>query len=333
MNTRISIITPSFNQGHFIEETITSVLEQNYPNLEYIIMDGGSTDNTVEVIKKYERYITHWESVKDKGQSDAINKGFYKATGEIINWLNSDDYYEKDSLHKVADAFTQKNINVFGGRSRVFGNGDTYLSNGTDVYAHNIDKTIGWARIDQPETFFRHSVLKEIGYLNDVLHFTMDKEMWMRYLLKFGLAGIHKTNDLLVHYRLHETSKTVSLQKGFTEETHNIYYTYAKWFSLDRYTSFLEDNFPIKELSLQGYEGLLFKEKAYSIVNYYFLQQALVNYAQDNYTLSKAFAACIDISKITAGEKEELNKVLSRMRLPVGLKKVFHFIKKQGKPD
>lgn len=95
---KITLVTPSFNQGEFIEETIRSVLLQNYPNLEYIIIDGGSTDDTVAIIKKYEKYISYWISEKDKGQSEAINKGLKIATGEIFNWLNSDDYYAPGTL-------------------------------------------------------------------------------------------------------------------------------------------------------------------------------------------------------------------------------------------
>jgi glycosyltransferase involved in cell wall biosynthesis len=114
MLPKISIITPSYNQGHFIEETITSVLDQGYPNLEYIIMDGGSKDNTVEVIKKYEKHITYWVSERDKGQSDAINKGFARATGDVINWLNSDDYYAKGTLQKVGEVFTAAYLAIGG---------------------------------------------------------------------------------------------------------------------------------------------------------------------------------------------------------------------------
>lgn len=105
---RISIVTPSYNQGQFIEETIRSVLLQGYPDLEYIIIDGGSTDESVEIIRKYERWITFWVSEPDSGQTNAINKGFKRSTGEIVAWLNSDDVYTAGSLCTAAKAFAEQ---------------------------------------------------------------------------------------------------------------------------------------------------------------------------------------------------------------------------------
>src|ERR1700741_2339226 len=102
---KISIITPSYNQGKYIEQTILSVIEQGYPDYELIIIDGGSTDDTIEVIKKYESKIAYWISEKDNGQADAINKGLAKATGEIFNWINSDDILEKDALQIIGEYF------------------------------------------------------------------------------------------------------------------------------------------------------------------------------------------------------------------------------------
>jgi glycosyltransferase involved in cell wall biosynthesis len=113
---KISIVTPSFNQGRFIEKTILSVIEQDYPNLEYIIIDGGSTDESVEIIKKYEKHLAYWVSEPDRGQSHAINKGFERATGEIFGWLNSDDWYHPGALKALAEAFA---ANPEAGVSRV----------------------------------------------------------------------------------------------------------------------------------------------------------------------------------------------------------------------
>ncbi|NVO00781.1 MAG: glycosyltransferase, partial [Geobacteraceae bacterium] len=102
---KITIVTPSYNQGRFLEKTILSVLDQGYPNLEYIVIDGGSTDESVEIIKKYADRLTYWVSEPDRGQSHAINKGFERATGEIFGWLNSDDWYHPGALQAVAEAF------------------------------------------------------------------------------------------------------------------------------------------------------------------------------------------------------------------------------------
>jgi len=107
VTAKISIITPSYNQGQFLEETIISVLNQDYPNLEYIIIDGGSTDKSVEIIKKYEKYLTYWVSEKDRGQTHAINKGFIKSSGSILNWLNSDDLLVPGAINSVSKAFSK----------------------------------------------------------------------------------------------------------------------------------------------------------------------------------------------------------------------------------
>src|SRR5450759_2806690 len=104
---KISVITPSYNQGQFLEETILSVINQNYPNLEYFIIDGGSTDNSIEIIKKYEKHLTYWVSEKDNGQAHAINKGFKKATGDIVCWINSDDLLIQGAINTISNYFSR----------------------------------------------------------------------------------------------------------------------------------------------------------------------------------------------------------------------------------
>ena len=124
----VTIVTPSYNQAQYLEETIQSVLGQTYKNIEYILVDGASQDNTMEIIKKYEPWLTYWTSKKDKGQSDALNKGFKRATGEILAWLNSDDYYEPHALARVAPV-----INASENRYAVMGYIRQVDSNGKEV--------------------------------------------------------------------------------------------------------------------------------------------------------------------------------------------------------
>jgi glycosyltransferase involved in cell wall biosynthesis len=230
---KISIITPSYNQGNYIEQTIDSVLSQNYQNLEYIIIDGGSTDNSVEIIKKYQKHLHYWVSEKDSGQSEAINKGLKIAGGEIINWLNSDDYYTANALKTVAEHFEDESVLVVSGRSDIWKNEKILVqSSGTDIYS-TVEKTIGWARIDQPETFFRNTAVEKMGLLNIQLHYVMDREWWIRYLMYFGTHNIKKTDSILVNFRIHEHSKTNSAPLEFIQETINVYYTLAKAYELE----------------------------------------------------------------------------------------------------
>jgi glycosyltransferase involved in cell wall biosynthesis len=208
---KISIVTPSFNQGKYIEETIRSILLQNYPNLEYIIIDGGSTDNTVEIIKKYNKWITYWVSEPDKGQSHAINKGIEKCTGDIFNWLNSDDYYMPDTFSQVAIAFmSDPSLQVVSGFENHIGlDGKNTLNEGTFL-KRKLEETIEFCQVAQPSTFFKLSSIRQIGGVPEDLHYIMDGEMWMKLLLWYGQNHFLKIKKVLVNFRLHEDSKTVN---------------------------------------------------------------------------------------------------------------------------
>lgn len=212
---RITVVTPSYNQGRFIEETIRSVLLQGYPDLEYIIMDGGSTDETLDVIRRYSRWITSWESRPDAGQSDAINKGFARATGEIFAYINSDDLYEPGAFfyaaellaHKPAAGFMAGACRVFGIESRIFY--PSWPDDPAELLA-----PFG-SPFAQPSFFFTKEAYKKVGGFDPSLHYVFDREFYIR----LALAGYTPllTDRILARYRYHDCVKTRNTIKFYKE--------------------------------------------------------------------------------------------------------------------
>jgi glycosyltransferase involved in cell wall biosynthesis len=206
---KISVITPSFNQGEYIEVTINSVINQNYNNTEYIIIDGGSTDNSVEIIEKYKHSITYFESKPDNGQCHAINKGLKKATGDILCWLNSDDYYTQGSISKVINVFENNpNIKILIGGGNIIDENENFVfsKTGIGITAHDILKT-GLVPC-QPSIFFKKDVVDEIGFLREDLHLVLDWEYWIRMSLNFKNDQILVVNDILSVAREYPGNKT-----------------------------------------------------------------------------------------------------------------------------
>ena len=222
---KISIITPSFNQGTYLEETIRSVTLQGYPNYELIIIDAGSTDNTVEVIKKYEAWITYWVSEPDRGQSHAIQKGLAHVTGDIVNWINSDDLLAPGALHALAREFDLDRYDVLCGRCDYFVQdvGRWDLRNERMGLSATVGDTILAGIINQPSTFFKTAIFRHLG-VNEQFHFTMDLDLWYRYLLQFGQQRVLLSDNLLTYFRLHEASKTVALSPRFAEDIRKVMY-------------------------------------------------------------------------------------------------------------
>lgn len=202
----ISVITPSFNQAEFIEQTIESVLAQGYSNFEHIVMDGGSTDGTIEILKRYSHL--NWVSEKDRGQSHALNKGLRRAKGEIIAWINSDDWYEPGAFELVANFFLQNpdanvvmgDCNLTDKAGRVFDVVVNHPRSFEDMLQYRVGRSIP----TQPAIFFRRSLLDRCGYVDESLHFTMDYDLWLRFSIDNHFFHIEKT---LVNYRFHEDAK------------------------------------------------------------------------------------------------------------------------------
>ena len=183
---RITLVTASFNQGDFLEETIQSVLGQNYPDLEYIIMDGGSTDQTVEIIKRYAKHLTYWQSQPDKGQSDALCQGFARATGTLMNWVNSDDLLAPDALHHVARLYNENP-----GAAIIAGSIGRFNKSPDDIFEKYDSK--GWCpegflrcaasgsfAFNQPGAFFSRALFERVGGLDPGLHMCMDYDMFLK---------------------------------------------------------------------------------------------------------------------------------------------------------
>ncbi|AFY74973.1 glycosyl transferase [Synechococcus sp. PCC 7502] len=219
---RISIITPSYNQGYFIEETICSVLNQNYPNLEYIIIDGGSSDNTVEVIKKYEKYLTYWVSESDRGQTHAINKGLALITGDIWSYLNSDDLLCPGSLQRIAEVFHDPQVNWVGGVSSIIqDNQDRVIGYIEPKNPSNIiDYLLPWSRNIQylfpcsNVCFMRKEILEKCGFFDETYNYGMDIEYYIRSIF-IGNFFPYFITDILGKWRWHSESKTMKLGLAF----------------------------------------------------------------------------------------------------------------------
>lgn len=209
---KITIVTPSYNQGQFIERTIKSVLDQQYPNLEYIVMDGGSTDDTVSVLKKYDKKII-WVSKKDKGQTHAINKGLKKASGSILAYLNSDDTYQPGTFLRIGEFFATHPHAYF-----VYGHGRLIDSKDKEVGFYNDSPTsraklFEQCNISQPTCFWRRELLDTIGFFDESFQFTMDYEYWVRVAKQYHLYYLR---DVLANTRIHPDAKT----SAFTHKLH-----------------------------------------------------------------------------------------------------------------
>lgn len=203
-----SIITPSFNQGSYISRTINSVLEQNYSDLEYLVVDGNSTDNTHNVLRSYSDKLVKRIIEPDDGQADAVNKGIMATSGEIIGWLNSDDVYYSDTFKMVSEYFMKyPGIDVVYGMAHHIDQDDSIL-NQYPTEPWNFSRLARSCFICQPAAFFRRSIVRKYGYLNKQLSYCMDYEYWLRAAL--GGAQFGYLEEFLAGSRLHRQAKTIS---------------------------------------------------------------------------------------------------------------------------
>jgi len=215
----VSIVTPSYNQAEFLEQTIQWVLRQDYPRLEYIIVDGGSTDGSVGIIKKYAPKLAWWISEPDRGQAEAINKGLHRARGEIVAWLNSDDFYLPGTVSKAVAAFAahpQAGL-IYGDVLAVDQRGNT-----VNVFKYGnwgLEGLMTFRVIGQPAVFMRRAVLEQAGYLDTSYHCLLDHQLWIRMA---RLSESRHVPDLWAAARYHGSAKNITRAEEFGREAYRI---------------------------------------------------------------------------------------------------------------
>jgi len=231
---RISIITPSYNQGRFLERTLRSVLLQGYPNLEYIVIDGGSQDDSVAIIEKYEKHIDYWVSEKDRGQPHALQKGLSKCTGEIIAFINSDDYYVPETLFRVGELFSlHPDVPWLSGICRYYDEEQNCFIEDDHRYIYQMpplpdDRSQwvdGWPT-NQPSSFWRKLCFDTVGGFREDLDLVFDTEFMIRLLFADLLPMI--VDEVFSVYALHDSSKTVSMTKHYANEADGFRRDYYK---------------------------------------------------------------------------------------------------------
>jgi glycosyltransferase involved in cell wall biosynthesis len=227
----VSIVTPSFNQARFLELSIRSVLEQDYPNIEYILIDGGSTDCSVDIIQRYAARFAWWVSEKDRGQTDAINKGFTRANGQILAWLNSDDTYEPHAIVQAVE-FLRGRPDV----GMVYGDTNYIDVNGWIIGRFPAAQTDykrlrrGYVHIPQQASFWRADLWKKVGPLDPSFYFAMDYDLWVRLA---AISSLHYTPRLWANFRLHSQGKTIAADDRCWPEMLKVHYRDGgSWFSI-----------------------------------------------------------------------------------------------------
>jgi glycosyltransferase involved in cell wall biosynthesis len=219
----VSIITPSFNQARYLEATIKSVLGQDYPRIEYIIVDGGSTDGSVDVIQKYAGRLAWWVSEPDKGQTDAINKGFNRATGEILAWINSDDTYNPGAVSQAVKYLIENpEVGLVYADCNFIDEDDQIIGKFNAAQTNLRRLREGYVHIPQQTVFFRATYWKELGPLDPSFYFAMDYDLWTRIAARAPLKYL--AGHTWANFRLHTSGKTVAADDRCWPEMIRVHY-------------------------------------------------------------------------------------------------------------
>jgi len=299
-----------------LEQTIQSVLDQNYPNVEYIIIDGGSKDASVSIIKKYEKHLKYWVSEPDRGQTHAINKGFSKATGQIFNWLNSDDYYVDNVFEKVNSHFQNPEVDVVMGKSLLFDHhtGHQKLTKGGHLFS-SLERTIGDALLDQPSAFFRTTAFSKLIPLDEEFRFLMDRVMWVKYLITQGTDAVKKVDETFVNFRLHESSKTVSEKNGFLLERNGIYASLSSYLGNAEQFKVAFDELACTRHPIQWPIEIINFDSLRAISEFIFVC-AQEKYAEADFNKSRRIMDTLNPAKLSPTTQKHYRQLKHKLRIP-----------------
>jgi len=226
---QLSLVTPTFRQAATIRETIESVLAQDHADLDYWVIDAGSDDGTVDILRSYEKDPRfHWISEPDAGQSDAINKGLALCTGKIFNWINSDDYLLPGALTRMVEMFERHpEAHIVSGRTAEFRGSPPEIFNHVELQLRaTAEQTITVGVYCQPSTFWRTDIFRALGGVDPALHCVMDWDLWVRYLARYGQGHILRMPDVLAHYRHHAAAKTTVASAQFYDEAKVVFHNF-----------------------------------------------------------------------------------------------------------
>lgn len=333
---KISIIVPSYNQGKYLEETLLSIINQKYFNLELFVIDGGSTDNSVDIIKKYSDQINWWVSEKDNGQSHAINKGLQRATGHIITWINSDDMLIPGALQKVVTHFLKQpeDVGLIHGGTIMFNNNKQ--KNEWGYHPACLERNLAGMAFSQPAAFFLKKYIDIIGSgVNEQLHYGMDYDLFSRLAC---ICRFVPVKDIFSKYRLHDQSKSVTDQDKFIGDWNRVFVNLCKnlgWNDLLddlRSTGFMDekildyfncfDFIPSKDLFTNvNKEKILFFHYCYVLKNLYFIGQReearrLLKHLRGHYSAE------------WLKDEKDISPIIVKLNLPDSVLKVLKRIKK-----
>jgi len=274
---KLSIITPSYNQSQYLEYTIKSIIAQQYPNLEYIIIDGGSSDNSLEIIKKYEKYLSFWISEKDEGQSAAINKGLKIATGDIIAYCNSDDIYLPGSFAKISNFFLKNpSVDLVYGDAFIIDSANRIIDEKRELpFDYFMACVNGFGRIIfDPSTFFRKKLLAKVGYLNEELHYIMDGDFFFRVAQVGNISHIPKK---IAAMRVHPRAKSLQIANDYERFNYEYYREFRNSFKTLKLSQYISHDlfnrlkfiFRLKRILVRFCYGHYFKKIKFSLKRTY----------------------------------------------------------------